>query len=998
MQSEDDEQLARELRVSQSVDLVGQLPSLIAGNALGALGAVLYLSNTASATFLGVWVAIIWLLMAPMAWSWWKLRNRPRPSKVSGRRIRLVTIYSLVLGLCWATLSCVVLPDAEPRNVQFLGFGMIVLGIGAAASVSNIPLAFLGYVVPILTPTYVFSVLHDDTPFRSSSFLTTLLSLAVFGFMYRNWVTFRTTVARAVERSRLVEQLEGEVSGRRDAEERLRHGIQAMSDGIVMVDVGGRIVAHNRRVGEIVGLSEETVAGFERFEDFARAALRAKGGDDASIELHLQDVTRQVAATRPYRYELESLGDGRYVEISHQPIPSGGFVRSYADITDRKQAEIDLRQAKDAAEEANRAKSSFLATMSHEIRTPMNGVLGIVELLQHTKLTPEQAELLRVVGESASSLLKIIDDILDFSKIEAGKLEIDRTSVEVLPLLEGVADTLARQAQKKRLALVTYVDPAVPAAVVADAVRLRQILFNLTGNAIKFTHHGTISVTVSLEDTSGDIHRLRFAVTDTGIGLSREQQAKLFQPFVQADGSTTRRYGGTGLGLSISRRLVELMDGEIGVTSTPGEGSTFWFSLPAEAAEIVPAPTQDLGGIRVLAVDDDATAQRIVSGYLAASGAEVVEADEALSALSAVRDADRPFDVAVVDLLLPGLDGLQLLNMLKAEPNFAETRAVLLTAYDDAEKRRAALDAGAAAYLLKPVRRATLVSAVAAAARGEPMAWSGASTEPGEAARLPTREEALAAGRLILVAEDNETNRLLIHRQLERLGYVADLCGDGRAALAAYGATEYGMILTDVNMPEMDGIELTQAVRTAERGGRRRVPVVALTANALQGEAERCLSSGMDDYLAKPVNLSRLGETIERWVGVNGAVAASPQGSKPSPGPSRPSAEVVIDREQLREWMGEINDTTRHLLQRFVTTTKPLLISLEAAMEKRDPQAGSLVHTAKGAAMSAAAVELARHLSTIDAALKTGDWNGASKTWPDVLPAFDRAAAEITKI
>ena len=673
------------------------------------------------------------------------------------------------------------------------------------------------------------------------------------------------------------------------------------------------------------------------------------------------------------------------------------FVTWAYDVTERRRYQEALTKTRDAAEQASRAKSSFLATMSHEIRTPMNGVLGLLELLQQSQLSAEQQEMAAVIGESASSLLKIIDDILDFSKIEAGKLEVEQVPLALLTLVEGVAETLAAAARKKALAMVTFVDPDVPDLVRGDPVRLRQILFNLIGNAIKFTDKG--QVTIETVPAPGRPGTILFKIIDTGIGLTPEGKTRLFQAFMQADDSTTRKFGGTGLGLSICKRLAENMGGDISVESEFGVGSTFTVMLPLPTEPAETRQKRQLDGVSVLVVEDDPTMRTVLARYLGAEGAHVEWVDSAEAALSRLRGRGAKVDVLVVDYKLPGIDGFALRQQVAESRTLATIGMVLVTAYDDRGQRRRALEAGFKSYLTKPVRRAVLLRAVEIALGRADGDESAADEAPVDRGAPADRNLALAEGRLILVAEDNPTNQMLVRRQLERLGYAADIVVDGRQGIDAYASVPYGMVITDCHMPVMDGFELTQKIRDLEHlTGRPRVPIVALTANVLQGEAERCLAAGMDDYLGKPVRLGRLAETIQRWLPK--AAAATVAGDHAEGMGARAlAANAPIDTAHLIEMFGEIDDVARATLATFLGSSRELVRAVIAQLATGDlASAGKSAHSIKGAARSAGAFPLAEIASGIEQAAKSDDLSEARQLSTGLAAELARVEAEVKRI
>ncbi|HSS21597.1 MAG TPA: response regulator [Pyrinomonadaceae bacterium] len=725
-----------------------------------------------------------------------------------------------------------------------------LLQSGEIKSIGTPPAAWLG--IPLRTPAEVIGVLvvqhYRDPQAYAGNDLEFLSSIG-------------GQIALAIERKRAEEAL-------RQTNTILSAVIDGTGDAIFVKDRDSRYLMINpagasfvnKPIDEIVGKTDTELYPPETARHFIDSDRKVMNAGETQVfegTASCNGQTRDYLATKSaYRDDQgEIIG---LIGISH-------------DITARKQAENQLKEARDLALESVRLKSEFLANMSHEIRTPMNGVIGMTGLLLDTELSVDQREFAETIQTSSESLLTIINDILDFSKIEAGKLQFETLDFDLNNAVEGTLELLAERAHAKKIELASLLYSEVPTALRGDPGRLRQVLTNLIGNALKFTDAGEVIVRATRESETADEVVVRFTVTDTGIGIARELQQKLFQAFTQADGSTTRKYGGTGLGLAISKQLVELMGGKIGVDSVPGKGSTFWFTAcfgkQAPPSFSATEKLVSLDRLRALIVDDNATNRKILSHQLSSWGMVHEEADSGETALKLLRSAAEsgaPFDLAILDLMMPVMDGFELARRIKADPLLAEVHLVLLTSRGQRGDSTIAREVGVEAYLTKPVRQSQLFNCLA-----DVVNRPAAAKEQTTAVRTPeliTRhaldEKRVSSEKLILLAEDNIVNQKVAVRQLSKLGYRADAVANGREVLEALERIDYDLVLMDCQMPEMDGYEATAEIRRRQ-GNSKRTPIVAMTANALEGDREKCIASGMDDYISKPVKPQELQRVLD---------------------------------------------------------------------------------------------------------------------------------------
>jgi len=791
---------------------------------------------------------------------------------------------------------------------------------------------------------------------------------------------FATQAAIALENARLYQEAQQQAETLQQAQVEIHRQkeywetlVQNIPVAVVIIDPQERIVSCNPSFETLFGYSQAEVVG----QNLDQLVVRNDAGHSEASGYTRQVLEGASVHTLTKRWRK----DGMDVDVELFALPvvvdgqHVGAVGLYHDIS-------ELVRARRKAEDSDRAKSEFLANMSHEIRTPMNGVLGMIELALDTSLTPEQTDFLTTAHESAEALLSLLNDILDFSKIEAGQLELEEIGFDLRTMVEGVTETLAGRAETKGLELECVLPERLPTHVHGDPGRLRQVLVNLVGNAIKFTTQGEVILRVEVESEVAEQTRLRFSVADTGIGIPGDLQGKLFQRFVQVDGSTTRKFGGTGLGLAISRQLVDKMGGTIGVDSEPGRGSTFWFIVPLqrEARPVLTplAKPDDLAGLRVLVVDDNQTSRTILTRVLASLSCRTDEAADGEQALDKLRQAAAsgdPYRVALLDMQMPGMDGEQTARVIKKEGPIRDVFVVILTSVGkrgDASRLGAI---GVAGYLVKPLRQAQIIDVMLT------VLGQSRRTTLAEPPRLVTRHTlAERQATRILLAEDNPINRKLAVEILTRAGYPVGTVETGRQAVEALRQHRFRMVLMDVQMPEMDGFEATRAIREQE-GDRAHTPIIAMTAHAMKGDRERCLAAGMDDYLSKPLQSRDLFAAIERW-GREAPLPAAEVVEPPTPADGGP-----LDRDRAMPYFGGDEQLFCDLLTQFVGHLGEEVARLRALKDSGDAHAfARQAHSIKGLAATFCADRLHQAAQQLEA-LGFDDNLAAADVWIEQLEA-----------
>ena len=799
---------------------------------------------------------------------------------------------------------------------------------------------------------------------------------------------FITHIEDITERRRVQEAI-------RRSEERYRRLVDNLPDLAWTADIQGNTIYISPKLEAVYGYRPE-----ELYQNGAEVWLGRILPSDLPRVIEAFEALFHENKPFDVEYQIQRK-DGQWIWVHDRAMRTftqDGVVYAdgvFRDITAQKQAEVELRKAKEAAEAASLAKSRFLANMSHEIRTPMNGVIGMARLLLSTELSSEQRRYAEIMCSSGETLMALIDHVLDLSKIEAGKLVLDSVDFNLKTVLEGVMETLGIQAAAKPLELTCLVAPGTPSLLRGDPGRLRQVVTNLAANAIKFTERGEVAIRVGLSAEDERTATLHFTILDTGIGIPEPQAAKLFSPFAQADASTTRRFGGTGLGLAISKQLVEMMGGRIGLMSEPNKGSTFWFTVILEKQEKqltgADGTTTSLPEVKVLVVDDHAANRLVVTSLARSWGCRATPAADAGEALALLRQAAADgagFQLALLDKTMPVTDGEELARQIAADPQLQDIALVMMTNLGDENESLRGRRPEIAGFVSKPIIETRLREALelALGRREAPASRASDVAPPAEQARVPAR---------ILLAEDNVTNQLVMVAMLNQLGYQADVVSNGAEAVKASQAAAYDLIFMDCAMPEIDGYEATRMIRASEtQTSHARVPIVAVTGHALPGDRERCLREGMDDYLSKPIDPQKLSRVLAKWLRRDHASDAV---AKPAP-VTTPEPEVVFDENRLLQRMMGDKKLVATIIAAFLDDTPVQLARLQERLAAADaPGVRRQAHTIKGAAANVSAGALRAVALEAEHAATAGKLESVNELLPRLESEFERLRAALAR-
>jgi PAS domain S-box-containing protein len=788
---------------------------------------------------------------------------------------------------------------------------------------------------------------------------------------------------------------------------------------IIAADFDGNIIAYNEGARQIYGYDPHEIFGKQNIEVFFPRDFIEAG--------YFQQVVDVLLATGRFSYEGEKVRKGgerfpAQVLFTLTKDKTGkvvGFVEIVQDLSERKRAEEERQKAKEAAEAANRAKSEFLANMSHEIRTPMNGILGMTEVALDTDLTAEQRQYLQLVKNSAESLLTVINDILDFSKIEAGKLDIETIDFSLRDRLGDTMKSLALRAHHKGLELACHIAADVPDGLIGDPGRLAQVVVNLVGNAIKFTERGEVVVRVETESRAEDHVGLHFRVSDTGIGISPEKQRRIFEPFTQADSSTTRQYGGTGLGLTISTKLVDMMGGRIWLESEGGKGSTFHFTARLGLGKGQPQPSSvepvNLQDLPVLVVDDNATNRFILQDVLSRwhmKPTAVAGGREALAEMQRAAAGGEPFALVLCDVVMPEMDGFTLAAQIQQHAELAAATLMMLSSANQQHDIARCRQSGIAAYLMKPIKQSELLDAIVAALNRPSLKEKRlnlADRRRPQADTFPRTSRPLH----ILLAEDNATNQTLAIILLEKQGHTVVVADNGKAVLTALGEQPFDLVLMDVQMPEMDGFEATARIREKEKGTGRHIPIIAMTAHAMKGDRERCLEAGMDSYVAKPIQPRELAQAIAGFGPRDSAattdmpeqasadevpqpVLAAAVAANHPPGARAP---CFLDRAVLLSRVGGKEARMRQIIDVFLEESSRLMLEMRDAIASGDPsRLKRPAHSLKGAVGIFAVPAASEAAQKLEALATGGSLSGAEDVYTELEHVLNRLRTALAEL